>query len=244
MARARAWQLCPNPSDVDDIVQESFLQAFIALDRLRDPDRFAGWLAGIVHNVCRGLAAPRPGHAAGRLARAAPPGVRRRPALGRGPGPGRRAARGRGGPARRAAARRRPALLRRPAARPDRRAGRRGPGQPAQGPAPATRLPHRAPPRSCSRCPRRTHMTAVRIARAERRIPPGPVPIASPQLCPRARRRRGPPGAADLAAGRRRPPALRAHRAAGRRATSGPGPRRRAPRTSSPAGCCARPAPA
>ena len=36
-ARARARQLGPNPSDVDDIVQESFLRAFIALDRLRDP---------------------------------------------------------------------------------------------------------------------------------------------------------------------------------------------------------------
>ena len=55
MARARAAGLCLNPSDVDDIVQESFLQAFIALDRLRDPDRFAGWLGGIVLNVCRGL---------------------------------------------------------------------------------------------------------------------------------------------------------------------------------------------
>jgi len=54
-ARARARRLCPNPSDVDDIVQESFLQAFIALGRLREPDRFAGWLAGIVLNVCRGL---------------------------------------------------------------------------------------------------------------------------------------------------------------------------------------------
>jgi RNA polymerase sigma-70 factor (ECF subfamily) len=52
-ARARASRLCPNPSDVDDIVQESFLRAFVSLDRLRDPDRFAGWLAGIVHNVCR-----------------------------------------------------------------------------------------------------------------------------------------------------------------------------------------------
>ena len=48
MARARARRLCANPSDVDDIVQESFLQAFLALDRLRDPDRFPGWLAGIV----------------------------------------------------------------------------------------------------------------------------------------------------------------------------------------------------
>ena len=52
---ADRWQLASNPSDVDDIVQESFLRAFIALDRLRDPDRFASWLAGIVHNVYRGL---------------------------------------------------------------------------------------------------------------------------------------------------------------------------------------------
>jgi RNA polymerase sigma factor (sigma-70 family) len=55
MVRARARQLGPDPGDVDDIVQESFLQAFLALDRLRDPDRFAGWLAGIVFNVCRSL---------------------------------------------------------------------------------------------------------------------------------------------------------------------------------------------
>ena len=55
LVRARARQLAPDPGDVDDIVQESFLQAFLALDRLRDPDRFAGWLAGIVFNVCRSL---------------------------------------------------------------------------------------------------------------------------------------------------------------------------------------------
>ena len=53
MVRARARSLCGNASDVDDVVQESFLQAFIALDRLRDPERFAGWLAAIVLNVCR-----------------------------------------------------------------------------------------------------------------------------------------------------------------------------------------------
>src|SRR6202012_607212 len=53
MVRARARSLCGNPSDVDDVVQESFLQAFIALDRLRDPERFAGWLAAIVLNVGR-----------------------------------------------------------------------------------------------------------------------------------------------------------------------------------------------
>jgi RNA polymerase sigma factor (sigma-70 family) len=53
MTRARAARLCPQPDDADDAVQDAFLQAFIALDRLRDPDRFAGWLAGILTNVCR-----------------------------------------------------------------------------------------------------------------------------------------------------------------------------------------------
>jgi DNA-directed RNA polymerase specialized sigma24 family protein len=65
-ARARAARLCPNPSDVDDIVQESFLRAFVSLDRLRDPGRFAGWLAAIVHNVCRAAAAAGTAHPAGR----------------------------------------------------------------------------------------------------------------------------------------------------------------------------------
>jgi RNA polymerase sigma-70 factor, ECF subfamily len=53
MARSRAAGLCPRPDDVDDAVQDAFLQAFIALDRLRDPAKFAGWLGGIVANVCR-----------------------------------------------------------------------------------------------------------------------------------------------------------------------------------------------
>jgi RNA polymerase sigma-70 factor, ECF subfamily len=55
MVRARAASLCANASDVDDVMQEAFLRAFTALDRLREPDRFAGWLGGIVLNVCRGL---------------------------------------------------------------------------------------------------------------------------------------------------------------------------------------------
>ena len=53
MARARAARLCAQPGDADDAVQDAFLQAFIALDRLRDPGRFAGWLGGILANVCR-----------------------------------------------------------------------------------------------------------------------------------------------------------------------------------------------
>ena len=52
-ALARAVRLGARPGDADDIVQEAFLQAFTALDRLRDPDRFGAWLAGIVVNVHR-----------------------------------------------------------------------------------------------------------------------------------------------------------------------------------------------
>src|SRR6202035_1713897 len=59
LARARAARLCSRSDDVDDIVQESFLQAFVALDRLRDPDRFGAWLSGIVVNVHR-AATPQP----------------------------------------------------------------------------------------------------------------------------------------------------------------------------------------
>lgn len=53
MALARALSLCGDPDEAEDIVQDAFLQAFVALDRLRDPQRFAAWLAGIVLNVHR-----------------------------------------------------------------------------------------------------------------------------------------------------------------------------------------------
>jgi RNA polymerase sigma-70 factor, ECF subfamily len=53
--RARARELCANSSDVEDVAQEAFVRAYISLDRLRDPGRFAAWLAGITANVCRGL---------------------------------------------------------------------------------------------------------------------------------------------------------------------------------------------
>jgi RNA polymerase sigma-70 factor (ECF subfamily) len=52
-ALARAVRLGARPGDADDIVQEAFLQAFTALDRLRDPDRCGAWLTGIVLNVHR-----------------------------------------------------------------------------------------------------------------------------------------------------------------------------------------------
>ena len=59
-ARALAARLCAHPDDVDDIVQEAFLQAFAGLDRLRDPDRFGAWLAGIVRNISRAAARQAP----------------------------------------------------------------------------------------------------------------------------------------------------------------------------------------
>jgi RNA polymerase sigma factor (sigma-70 family) len=59
-ARAHAARLCALPGDVDDLVQESFLQAFVSLARLRDPDRFSAWLAGIVVNVHRATARRAP----------------------------------------------------------------------------------------------------------------------------------------------------------------------------------------
>ena len=59
-ARALAARLGAHPDDVDDIVQEAFLQAFAGLGRLRDPDRFGAWLAGIVRNVSRAAARQDP----------------------------------------------------------------------------------------------------------------------------------------------------------------------------------------
>jgi RNA polymerase sigma-70 factor, ECF subfamily len=59
-AKARAMRLCRRADDADDIVQEAFLQAFMALDRLRDPDRFGAWLGGIIRNVHRAAGRQEP----------------------------------------------------------------------------------------------------------------------------------------------------------------------------------------
>jgi RNA polymerase sigma-70 factor, ECF subfamily len=55
MARARAARLGADQGEAEDVVQEAFLRAFVALGQLQDPDRFAGWLGGIVLNVHRGM---------------------------------------------------------------------------------------------------------------------------------------------------------------------------------------------
>ena len=239
-ARARARRLCPNPSDVDDIVQESFLQAFIALDRLRDPDRFAGWLAGIVFNVCRGVARrapvtllpdwPEPLHPASAGGLPSAEDLDRADAL-------------RAAVAGLPAGQRRAVALHYYADLP--------PGQIAE-PAGAARASlHKARLRLRAYLTEhrpdlvpagRTHMTTVRIARAERRIPPGPVPTAPSQSssCSPTTRAAG-----NCRSGwwQRRPPPLRLFEppaADHERAAAG----RRAPRTNSPTGCCTRPAPA
>jgi len=177
-ARARARQLGPNPSDVDDIVQESFLQAFIALDRLRDPDRFAAWLAGIVHNVCRGLQRrvpvtllphwPEPLHPAAADGLPSAEDLDRADAV-------------RAAVADLPAGQRRAVALHYYADLP--------PGQIAESAGAARVSLHKARRRLRGYLTEhrpdlvpagRTHMTTVRIARVERRIPPGPVPIRFP----------------------------------------------------------------
>jgi len=39
--------------DAEDVAQEAFLQAYLGLDRLRDPDRFGAWLCAIAVNLAR-----------------------------------------------------------------------------------------------------------------------------------------------------------------------------------------------
>jgi RNA polymerase sigma-70 factor (ECF subfamily) len=177
MVRARARQLSPDPGDVDDIVQESFLQAFLALDRLRDPDRFAGWLAGIVFNVCRSLHRrapvtlladwPEPLHPTSAGGLPSPEDLDRADAL-------------RAAVAGLPAGQRRAVTLHYYADVPA--------GQVAEAPGASRASLHKARLRLRAYLtehrpdlvPGRTHMTTVRVARIERRIPPGPVPDRFP----------------------------------------------------------------
>ena len=174
MARARARRLCANPSDVDDIVQESFLQAFLALDRLRDPDRFPGWLAGIVLNACRALRRgpqvallpdwPEPLHPAATDGQPSAEDLDRADAL-------------------RAAVASLPAGQRHAVALhyyADMPAGQAG-GSPGAARASLHKARLRLRDYLSEHRPdlvsgRRTPMTAVRVARVRRRIPPGPIP--------------------------------------------------------------------
>ena len=198
MARARAARLCPQPDDADDAVQDAFLRAFIALDRLRDPSRFAGWLGGILTNVCRAQRRrapltllgdwPENLHPASAGSLPSAEDLDRADALSlavAGLPPGQRQA----------------VTLFYYADQPAGQIAwhaRRRQGQPAQGPPPAARVHHRAPPRPYPRhLPEDPH--DCRPYRARR--PLAKTPTSRP--CG-ARRRRQAPGAAGPAARPRR----------------------------------------
>jgi RNA polymerase sigma factor (sigma-70 family) len=53
MARRVATGVVADGEVARELAQEAMLQAFLSLERLRDPERFQSWLYGIVLNVCR-----------------------------------------------------------------------------------------------------------------------------------------------------------------------------------------------
>lgn len=54
MANGLALRLIGRDSDVDDLVQDAFIDAFGGLERLREPEAFVGWLrAVIVHRASK-----------------------------------------------------------------------------------------------------------------------------------------------------------------------------------------------
>jgi len=52
-AQRFAMRLVGKEDSAQELAQEAMLQAYLSLDRLRDPARFKSWLCGIVLNVCR-----------------------------------------------------------------------------------------------------------------------------------------------------------------------------------------------
>jgi RNA polymerase sigma-70 factor (ECF subfamily) len=41
------------PEETEDVVQETFLEAWLQMENLREPERFSAWLDGICRNVCK-----------------------------------------------------------------------------------------------------------------------------------------------------------------------------------------------
>ena len=46
-------RMCGRSIQAEDVVQEAAIQALLSIDRLRKPERFGSWLAGIGLNICR-----------------------------------------------------------------------------------------------------------------------------------------------------------------------------------------------
>lgn len=53
MARHLAMRLVAREDLAQDLAQEAVVQAYLSIDRLRDPAKFRSWFYGIVLNVCR-----------------------------------------------------------------------------------------------------------------------------------------------------------------------------------------------
>ena len=53
LARRLAMRLIAREDLAQDLAQEAMLQAYLSIDRLRDPAKFSSWIYGIVLNVCR-----------------------------------------------------------------------------------------------------------------------------------------------------------------------------------------------
>lgn len=53
MASALVWRLLGNPAVAADAAQEAAVTALVGLDRLRSPERFGAWYAGIALNIAR-----------------------------------------------------------------------------------------------------------------------------------------------------------------------------------------------
>jgi len=49
------YRLCGNPTEAEDLTQETFLRAFTTLHTLRQPQAFAGWLSRIATNTSLGI---------------------------------------------------------------------------------------------------------------------------------------------------------------------------------------------
>lgn len=62
MVQRVAFQMVRDNDVARDLTQEAFLTAYLALEHLRDNQRFASWLYGITLNVCRSYLRPRRVH--------------------------------------------------------------------------------------------------------------------------------------------------------------------------------------
>ncbi|MGE0001180.1 MAG: RNA polymerase sigma factor [Fimbriimonadaceae bacterium] len=48
---------CGNRDDAEDVLAETLVAAYRAMDRVREPDAFGGWLAKVAHRACSRLKA-------------------------------------------------------------------------------------------------------------------------------------------------------------------------------------------